>query len=263
MSNTLQQFRAEVRKCLEKAGKMYGLEEQMARVDIRIDIGGHRTAGQAGYKGGYHYVRFHPDAVAKYYDEMVKDTIPHEVAHVVCHMNPTLGRNHNAGWKRVCRSLGGDDSRCHTMEFGNKPKREECWYRTTTGDLVDVGPIRHARLQKNTWVTYRARGMGRIEASGFVGHTKPTESQPVEAVAAQTKAPEQKAKPKSTSRTQSGSKAEQARAYIRSLIEQGQSQEQLLTDKGIHAKHLHAALGFGTLGAARSCFVANTKKLFN
>lgn len=256
----LEQFRKEVRKCLTKAGEKYGLEKQMEHVKIRLDIKGYRCAGQAVRKGFQFSVRFHPDAIIKHWDEMVNDTIPHEVAHTVCQMNPTLGKNHDAGWKRVCRALGGDDSRTHDMVFGDKPKRTECWYRTTTGELVDLGPIRHAKVQKGA--SYRARGAGRIQADGFVGHTKPDASQPAQEMAASTKAPEQKTVPKSTPKTKSGSKAEQARGYIQNLIEAGQSKEQLLTDKGIHAKHLHAALEFGTLGAARSCFVANTNKLF-
>jgi predicted SprT family Zn-dependent metalloprotease len=259
----LEQFKAEVRKCLDRAGKMYGLEEQMKNVDIRLDIRGYRVAGMACRKGFVNFsLRFHPDAILKHWDEMVDNTIPHEVAHTVCQMNPTLGKNHDAGWKRVCRALGGDDSRTHTLEFGEKPTRKECWYRTTAGELVDIGPIRHAKVQKGA--TYNARGKGKIQADGYVGNTKPGASQPEPQLeqAARTQAPKQKTVSKSTPKTQSGSKAEQARAYIQNLIEAGQSQEQLLTDKGIHAKHLHVALGFGTLGAARSCFVANTNKLF-
>lgn len=251
----LEQFKAEVRKCLTLAGERYGLEEQMKLVKIRLDIRGYRVAGQACRKGFQFSLRFHPDAIVKHYDEMVKDTIPHEVAHTVCQMNPTLGKNHDAGWKRVCRALGGDDSRTHDMKFGEKPVRKECWYRTSTGHVVDLGPIRHAKLQSNKFASYRCRGQGTVKAEGYIGNTKPGQSQPQpeQEMAASTKA----------TKTQPGSKAEQARAYTQALIEQGQSQEQLLTDKGIHAKHLHVALEFGTLGAARSCFVANTKKLFN
>lgn len=260
MQQTLENFKALVRAKLEEAGKLYGLEEQMKHVGIRLDIRGYRCAGQACRRGFQFYLRFHPDAILKHWDEMVNETIPHEVAHTVCQMNPTLGKNHNAGWQRVCRALGGDASRTHTLEFGEKPQRQECWYQTETGHLVDIGPIRHAKVQKGA--TYRVRGQGKIERAGFVGHVKPGEDAPVQ-MAAQNKAPEQKTQPKSTPRTQSGSKAEQARGYIQGLIEAGQTFDQLMTDKGIHAKHLHAALGFGTLGAARSCFVANTKKLFN
>ena len=258
----LEQFKALVRAKLEEAGRIYGLEAQMANVDIRLDIRGYRVAGMACRKGYTNfYLRFHPDAVEKHWDEMVSDVIPHEVAHTVCQMNPTLGKNHDQGWKRVCARLGGNAERTHDMTFGEKPVREECWYRTSTGHLVDLGPIRHAKLQQRKVKEYRARGMGRVTADGYVGNVKPGETAPVEQ-AAQEKAPEQKTQPKSTSRTQSGSKAEQARRYIQNLIEAGQTQKQLMQDKGIHAKHLHVALDFGTLAAARSCFVANTKKLF-
>ena len=252
----LEQFKVEVRKCLERAGEMYGLEELLKHVGIRLDIRGYRKAGQACRRGFQFYLRFHPDAIVKHWDEMVNNTIPPEVAHTVCQMRPELGKNHDSGWKRVCRALGGDDSRTHTLEFGSKPKRQECWYKTTTGHLIDVGPIRHARLQQGT--TYTSRGKGRVKSTGFVGHTKPGESQPQVETAAQTKAPA-----KQVTRTKAGSKAERVREYIRGLIEQGVTQEQMLAEATSYAIYFVQVFGFGTRGAARQSFVNNVKKLCN
>jgi predicted SprT family Zn-dependent metalloprotease len=252
----LNTFKTLVRECLTRAGEKYGLEEQMANVAIRLDIKGYRCAGQAVRRGFQFSVRFHPDAVMKHWDEMVNNTIPHEVAHTVCQMRPELGKNHDAGWKRVCRSLGGDDARTHTLEFGTKPQRPAYWYKTTTGYMIDVGPQRHAKLQRGHG--YRVRGNGALRRDGYVGNTKPTQSQPGYAMAARTQAPKQVDKPVTG---QSGSKAEQARTYIQTLLDSGTRPEVLLKHASSHAKHLHKELGFGTYSAARSCFVANTKKL--
>lgn len=249
---TLEQFTKEVRKCLEQAGKMYNLELAMSRVDIRLDIRGYINAGQACSRRGQYFVRFHPDAIVKHYDEMVKDTVPHEVAHLVCFMRPDLGRNHDKGWKRVCRSLGGDDSRCHNMDFGEKPQREEFWYETTTGHMIDVGPIRHKRIQAGR--PYRAKGMGQINKDGFrpSDAQKQRTEQPVKQ-AARTKQP--------VKRTVPGSKAERVREYIRGLIEQGVTQEQMLAEATAYALYFVQEFGFGTRGAARQSFVNNVKKL--
>lgn len=253
----LNTFKQLVRECLTRAGEQYGLEKQMENVDIRLDIRGYRCAGQAIRKGFQFSLRFHPDAVLKHWDEMVNNTIPHEVAHTVCQMRPELGRNHDAGWKKICRALGGDDARTHTLEFGEKPNRPEYWYKTTTGYLINVGPQRHAKLQRGHG--YRVRGNGALKRDGYLGNTKPGKSQPVEyAMAARTGAPKKVDKP---AVGQSGSKAEQARTYIQTLLDSGTRAEVLLEHASSHAKHLYTELGFGTYGAARSCFVANTKKL--
>lgn len=39
------------------------------------------------------------------------DVVAHELAHVVCFRNPEMGDNHDAGWKAVCRDMGGDGER--------------------------------------------------------------------------------------------------------------------------------------------------------
>jgi len=38
---------------------------------------------------------------------LADDTIPHEVAHLVCFCNSRFGVDHDHGWKSVCRDLGG------------------------------------------------------------------------------------------------------------------------------------------------------------
>ena len=255
--NKLNTFKAEVQACLARAGAMYGLEKQMANVQVRLDIRGYRCAGQAIRKGFRFSLRFHPDAVEKHYDEMVANTIPHEVAHTVCQMRPELGKNHDAGWKRVCRSLGGDDSRVHTLEFGTKPNRPEYWYKTTTGYLIDVGPKRHSKLQAG--MGYNVRGNGALRRDGYIGNTKPGQSQPEEyAMAARTQAPKKVDKPVNG---RTGTKADQVRTYIQTLLDSGTQPAMLLKHASSHAKHLQQELGFGTYGAARSSFVNNTKKL--
>jgi predicted SprT family Zn-dependent metalloprotease len=39
---------------------------------------------------------------------LADDTIPHEVAHLICFHNPRLGQDHDQGWKEICRDLGGN-----------------------------------------------------------------------------------------------------------------------------------------------------------
>jgi predicted SprT family Zn-dependent metalloprotease len=49
---------------------------------------------------------------------MLEDTVPHEIAHFVCQVKG-LGKNHDEGWRKVCRELGGNGITCY------KPKPEK------------------------------------------------------------------------------------------------------------------------------------------
>jgi predicted SprT family Zn-dependent metalloprotease len=175
--NLIAQFTQEVTSQLIAAGEKYNIPNFAKRVKISIDISGTRLAGMAKRRGFSYSLRFHPDAIEKYYKLMVRDIIPHEIAHLVCMMDPTLGKHHNNGWKNVCRALGGDGLTTHNMKFGTriakKPKKK-AWYKAASGEFVDIGMIRHGRLQNDTVPSYCSRTEGRILKQGFIGHLKPS-----------------------------------------------------------------------------------------
>lgn len=189
------------RECLEKAFKLFDITHiKVSDVAIRNDIRG-KHAGQARWQRRFNEIsyslRFNPEAITNYFQDMIKDTIPHEVAHIVCFIRPELGKNHDAGWKRVCRMLGGDDSRTHTMNLSAGKAKTEYDY-LVNGEIVKLGPKRHARLQRGE-TTYRHRTLGQITRDMFVGKAgQPTITTP-------------KAKPKSTAKPAiAGSKKQMA-----------------------------------------------------
>lgn len=146
----LQQFETLVKLCIEAAEEKYG---KLPRIRIRFDLKG-RAAGQAYYKrvrGVVEYgVRFNVAAMNIDWDHMVKETIPHEIAHIVAYAKPELGaKGHNAGWKRIAWSLGCKGERCHTMPLppARASSRQRYFYRTDRGTELLVGPKHHARIQ--------------------------------------------------------------------------------------------------------------------
>ena len=144
----------------------------MSDVSIKIDIKGTRIAGQARYKNSEYILRFHPLAVENYYEHMVSTTIPHEVAHIVCMKNPALGCNHDAGWKKVCRILGGSAERTHDMNLGEPKQKDSYIYRTDVGTEVDIGLIRHNKLLRGKVDYYMLNGKERITKENFVKSVK-------------------------------------------------------------------------------------------
>lgn len=174
-----QVFVEEVRKSMTQAETLFGVN--LNSVVVNVNIKGYRTAGQAGWsrKGGIErfYLRFHPLAVSKYYEEMVNIVIPHEVAHMVCYKDPSRGQNHNLGWKRVCRMLGGNGVRTHNMDLdearlgrSGKPSKKFL-YRCANGETVELGLGRHRSLRSGKVCSYHAVGKGRILVSDFIRQT--------------------------------------------------------------------------------------------
>lgn len=159
----IEQVRKRVQEVFALATAKYGLD--LSKVAVRFDLRG-RSAGMAGCKRDWagstkdHYVRFNVDQILHgNLENMLNDTVPHEVAHVICYMNPMLGNNHDNGWKRVCVALGGTGDRCHS-EMVAYAKGNTFQYITTSGDAVNVSQQRHRKIQMG--VEYRYRTGGRI-----------------------------------------------------------------------------------------------------
>jgi hypothetical protein len=66
-----------------------------------------RALGQAGYddENGYHWVRISSRAAKRHGEEVLLDTVRHEMAHVMARVK-RCGRGHDGGWQRCCMYLG-------------------------------------------------------------------------------------------------------------------------------------------------------------
>lgn len=118
-------------------------------------------------------LRLNASAFVDNWDEMMKDTIPHELAHLVCYYRPELGSNHDRGWKRVCQMLGGSGDRTHSMAL--KPAKGGAYkYVATCGTEMYLSKVIHNRVQAGQTRILRAT-KGKINASCYVrpGAEKP------------------------------------------------------------------------------------------
>lgn len=147
-------FTAQCRAKLAEAQQMFGLTFKPEDVRITYDIRG-RVAGRAGLKHGVYYMQFNAEAVMNYNADMTQDTIPHEIAHLVCFNQKHLGTGHDYGWKRVCRQLGGDDSRTHDYTLTPGKVTEKFNYTLASGRVVQAGPKHHRLIQAGEQVFWR------------------------------------------------------------------------------------------------------------
>ena len=150
--------RARVRETLSKAHSLYGV---VLQPEIDFDLSG-RVAGQASVRlvNGLltnQRLRFNRDIImSDDYEGLLSGTVPHEVAHLVCFARPELGNNHNPGWKRVCRSLGGTGSRCHNYEVQYAAGTYR--YVASCGTVVSLSKILHRRIQQGQERRLRSTG---------------------------------------------------------------------------------------------------------
>lgn len=155
------QVRAKCKEVFAKAKTLWP-DMNFDSVAVRFDLKG-RAAGMACRRANSYYMRFNAEMMTRdAFDHVLNNTVPHEIAHIVCMMNPRLGRNHDAGWTRVCRLLGGNGERCHSEEvvYGKGNTYE---YVTDRGHRVRVSSAIHGKIQRGVVYTWR-QGKGKVDA---------------------------------------------------------------------------------------------------
>ena len=150
MRERYQAMQDQVSRVLAQAEKLYGVKISPT---VSFNLRG-RVAGWAGCTlcrmtrtASNFRLRFNCELIeGKHFDDMVNNTVPHEIAHLVCYARPDLGSKHDAGWQRVCLALGGDGKRCHTYEVS--PRGGGFTYRATCGTVLTVSRQIHNKIQQ-------------------------------------------------------------------------------------------------------------------
>ena len=185
MTTPQQRMVAKCKEVFATATAMYGVD--LSKCDVRFDLKG-RAGGMACRRGGQVFMRFNHDMMLRETDEMVNVVVPHEIAHIVCFLKPSLGRNHDYGWARVCKALGGSGDRTHEMDvvYGKGTTYE---YMSSTGHAIRVNDRRHQHIQSGRTLTY-SKGLGMVSktcAYSIVGARGQTLAQPIVKQGAPTK----------------------------------------------------------------------------
>lgn len=179
----MEQVRNKCKEVYATVLRLYGLD--LTNVRISFDLRG-KAAGKASGKRyadpviSNYSMKFNRDMLTREaFDHVLNNTVPHEIAHIVCFIRPELGKNHDSGWARVCRSLGGSANRTHSEEvvFGKGTTYE---YTTDRGHKVRVSDKHHRYLQAGGTLRYRG-GKGsvtRASAHQIVGYQGRTLAQP-------------------------------------------------------------------------------------
>jgi SprT protein len=112
---------------IKRAGEIFG--QGFDAIPVLFNLRG-RCAGMYCVKHRQRQIRYNPHIFAKYFEDNLAVTVPHEVAHYVidCLYGIRKVRPHGAEWKNLMLSFGADTSRTCRYDFSGIPVKEEKRY---------------------------------------------------------------------------------------------------------------------------------------
>lgn len=137
-------------------------------IPIHFDLKG-RSSGMFRVRGSAQEIRYNPWIFAKYYEDCLAATVPHEVAHYLVHQMYDLRnvRPHGAEWKSVMQLFGADDSVRSNYNLEGIPLRQMArFFYSCRCDTHQLGPRRHSNIASGRY-TYRCRRCGDTLVEAF------------------------------------------------------------------------------------------------
>ena len=120
------------------------------RVPVLFDLKG-RAAGMFKVIGKRRLIRYNPWIFAKYFEENLRDTVPHEVAHYIVHevYHRRTTKPHGRAWKSLMAEFGADPGVTFDLDLDGVPQRSQKTHRYYCGCQVHaVSTTRHNRVQR-------------------------------------------------------------------------------------------------------------------
>jgi SprT protein len=138
--------------CLDKAQSTYGCSSVTKIPEIRFKTKG-AAAGKAYWNGGNPYIDINPILLNENVEQVVNQTVPHEVAHIVvfelylkCSFNVTA---HGPEWQYVMKLFGKTPDRCHNMDVSTIRRMKSgavFVYKCSCREHI-LSSIKHKRIQ--------------------------------------------------------------------------------------------------------------------
>lgn len=114
MQDLIRRVEDQVLDTLEQASRIFKRNFDVPRLSFTINSGG--KAGLAYYHDWH--IAINDKYLVAHPDEVVRQTVPHEVAHLLTFkLYPRFRQHHGPEWKYVMRRLGLPPVRCHQMQL--------------------------------------------------------------------------------------------------------------------------------------------------
>ena len=130
-------------------------------VPILFDLKG-RAAGLYRVRGSERVIRYNPWIFARYFDDNLAVTVPHEVAHYVSDMVHGAAniKPHGAEWKQLMAFFGVDASRTCDYDIEGLPlRRQQRFSYSCACSEYEISATRHNRVQRGI-ARYHCRRCG-------------------------------------------------------------------------------------------------------
>ncbi|MBE9539035.1 MAG: SprT-like domain-containing protein [Proteobacteria bacterium] len=147
---------------IDKAEHIY--KKKFLRVAVEFDLGG-RTAGMYKVVGRHRSIRYNPWIFAKYFDENLSGTVPHEVAHFAIDQVYGLRRvkPHGLEWQALMADFGADAGVTFDLDLSGIPQRRQLRHRYHCPcRLHEVSATRHNRIIRGKAVYHCLKCRGKL-----------------------------------------------------------------------------------------------------
>ena len=153
---------------IERARDITGASARRLPVPaVAFDLRG-RSAGQAIFarRSRDCRIRINAALLESHPQEMLAETVPHEVAHVVIYrLYGRRARPHGKEWKALMRAFGVDPAPCHTLPTEPVRQLKRFRYRCACVEDAWLTSIRHRRAQQGTDYVCRRCGQKLVRAT--------------------------------------------------------------------------------------------------
>lgn len=147
---------------IRKAVELFRIRNK--KLDIRFNLKG-RSAGmyrvsQTGrglFRTARREIRYNPYIFARYFEDNLESTVPHEVAHYISDLVYGLKniKPHGGEWKQIMRAFDADASVTASYDLSEIPQRRMRYYRYyCTCREHSLSAIRHNRVRYKRFSYY-------------------------------------------------------------------------------------------------------------
>lgn len=137
----LARVKQKVKDCLVIANSHFPNNVDFPQLDFTLKGG---VAGQAFRRNALRFNLYH---LRYHTEEMINQTVPHEVAHLIVYANFPQAKPHGREWKEIMRLLGALPERCHSYSSDIRTKKWK--YTCACNTIRFLSTRRHNQIQKN------------------------------------------------------------------------------------------------------------------
>jgi SprT protein len=145
-----QQVRTATADFIRRASRIYS--QDLPMIPILFDLKG-RAAGMYRVHGSKRVIRYNPYLFAKYFDDSITTTVPHEVAHYVVDIlyGTHRVRPHGSEWQQVMLAFGAEPSVTGNYDLDGVPvRRQQRHSYQCACTRHNISTARHNKIRRGT-----------------------------------------------------------------------------------------------------------------